>query len=68
MRAETWVMAGNEVSVWYDPMLAKLIVHAATRELAVAAMQTALAATRIDGIETNLRWLRDVVRLPAFTS
>ncbi|MBN9145454.1 MULTISPECIES: urea carboxylase [unclassified Novosphingobium] len=68
IRAETWVMAGTEVSVWYDPMLAKLIVHAPTRAEAVAAMQTALAATRVDGIETNLRWLRDVVRLPAFTS
>ncbi|MEH3098746.1 urea carboxylase [Sphingomonas adhaesiva] len=67
-RVETWCMAGSEVSAWYDPMLAKLIVHAPTRDEAVAAMQAALDATRIDGIETNLRWLRDVVRAPAFTS
>ncbi|HQS68360.1 MAG TPA: urea carboxylase [Novosphingobium sp.] len=68
VRAETWIMAGSEVSAFYDPMLAKLIVHADTREAAVAAMQQALAASRIDGIETNLRWLRDVVACPAFTS
>ncbi|KPF91497.1 urea carboxylase [Novosphingobium sp. AAP83] len=68
IRAETWCMAGSTVSAWYDPMLAKLIVHAPTRDLAVQAMQTALDQSRIDGIETNLRWLRDVVRSHAFTS
>ncbi|MDF8331738.1 urea carboxylase [Novosphingobium cyanobacteriorum] len=68
VRTETWVMAGSEVSAWYDPMLAKLIVHAPTRDQAVAAMQAALADTRIDGIETNLRWLREVVAAPAFTT
>jgi urea carboxylase len=68
IRAETWCMAGSTVSAWYDPMLAKLIVHAPTRQEAVAAMQVALASSRIDGIETNLRWLREVVRSPAFVS
>ncbi|WP_230280688.1 urea carboxylase [Croceicoccus sp. Ery15] len=68
IRAETWVMAGSEVSAFYDPMLAKLIVHAPTREGAIAAMQDALANSRVDGIETNLRWLRDVVRDPRFAS
>jgi urea carboxylase len=68
IRAETWVMAGSEISAWYDPMLAKLIVHGPTRDAAVAAMQQALAATRVDGIETNLRWLRQVVASEAFTS
>jgi len=62
IRAETWVMAGTIVSAWYDPMLAKLIVHAPTRAAAIAAMQAALDQSRVDGIETNLRWLRDVVR------
>ncbi|HEX7872447.1 MAG TPA: urea carboxylase [Sphingobium sp.] len=68
IRAETWVMAGSTVSAWYDPMLAKLIVHAPTRAEAVAAMQAVVAQSRVDGIETNLRWLRDVVQSPAFTS
>lgn len=68
IRAETWCMAGTTVSAWYDPMLAKLIVHAPTREEAVAAMQVALDHSRVDGIETNLRWLRDVVASPAFVT
>jgi urea carboxylase len=68
IRTETWVMAGSTVSSWYDPMLAKLIVHAETRELAVAAMQAALDQSRVDGIESNLRWLREVVRAPAFVT
>ncbi|MFW2830555.1 urea carboxylase [Sphingomonas sp. ID0503] len=68
IRAETWVMAGSTVSAWYDPMLAKLIVHADTREAGIAAMQAALDEARVDGIETNLRWLREVVRNEGFAS
>ena len=68
IRAETWVMAGSEVGAFYDPMLAKLITKGATREQAISAMQIALDASRVDGIETNLRWLREVVRNEGFTS
>ncbi|TCM20568.1 urea carboxylase [Novosphingobium sp. PhB165] len=68
IRVETWCSAGSTVSAWYDPMLAKLIVHAPTRAEAVEAAQAALDRSRADGIETNLRWLRDVVRSPAFVS
>jgi urea carboxylase len=68
VRAETWVMAGADVSAFYDPMLAKLITHAGTREDAIAAMSRALGVSRVDGIETNLRWLRDVLREPRFVS
>ncbi|MEM6856549.1 MAG: urea carboxylase [Pseudomonadota bacterium] len=62
IRADTWVANGSQVSAWYDPMIAKLITYADTREAAIASMQSALDHSRIDGIETNLRWLRDVVR------
>jgi urea carboxylase len=68
VRAETWCMAGTAVSAWYDPMLAKLIVHAPTREEAIEAMQAALDETRLDGMETNLRWLREIVRTKPFCS
>ncbi|MEO8373714.1 MAG: urea carboxylase [Sphingomonas bacterium] len=68
IRVETWCMAGSTVSAWYDPMLAKLIVHAPTRADAVLAMQAAVEHSRVDGMETNLRWLREVVRSPAFVS
>ncbi len=67
-RADTWVASGAQVSAWYDPMLAKLIVTAPDRAAAVAAIQSALDATRLSGIETNLDWLRTVVRSEAFVS
>ncbi|MEM7663586.1 MAG: urea carboxylase [Pseudomonadota bacterium] len=66
-RTETWVMAGVDVSAWYDPMLAKLIVHAPTRTDAIKAMQTTLEESHIGGIETNLRWLRSVIQDEAFS-
>ncbi|NQX94885.1 MAG: ATP-grasp domain-containing protein, partial [Erythrobacter sp.] len=62
IRADTWCEPGSEVSAWYDPMIAKLITYADDRGAAIAAMQDALGASRLDGIETNLRWLRDVLR------
>jgi urea carboxylase len=68
VRVETWVASGSDVSSYYDPMLAKIIVTGPDRAAAVAAMQAALDDTRIAGIETNLRWLRDVVRTPAFVT
>jgi urea carboxylase len=67
-RVDSWIAAGTEVSSWYDPMLAKLIVTAPTRDAAVQAMQDALDHTMIAGIETNLDWLRTVVRSDVFTS
>lgn len=67
-RVDGWVESGSQVSAWYDPMLAKLIVTAPTRDAAVLAMQQALDATRIAGIETNLDWLRTVVRSEPFVS
>ncbi|MHC9419943.1 urea carboxylase [Sphingomonas citri] len=67
-RVDTWVAAGTEVSAWYDPMLAKLIVTAPTRDAAVAAIRDALDRTSIAGIETNLDWLRAVVRSDVFIS
>ncbi|MDJ0977188.1 MAG: urea carboxylase [Erythrobacter sp.] len=68
IRADTWCEPGSEVSAWYDPMIAKLIAHAPDREAAIGAIQAALDDSRIGGIETNLRWLRDVVRHAGFVS
>jgi urea carboxylase len=65
-RVDGWVERGTEVPAWYDPMLAKLIVTAADREQALAKLDAALAATRLAGIETNLGYLRQVVRDPVF--
>ncbi|HUA88108.1 MAG TPA: biotin carboxylase N-terminal domain-containing protein, partial [Steroidobacteraceae bacterium] len=58
LRLETGVRAGDSVGIDYDPMLAKLIVHAGTRAQAVAALQDALAQVRIVGVGNNLAFLR----------
>ena len=65
-RIETWVATGSEVPPNYDPMIAKLIVTGTDRADAVSKLQAALAATRLAGIETNLRYLRTVVADPVF--
>ncbi|HEY9198164.1 MAG TPA: urea carboxylase, partial [Gammaproteobacteria bacterium] len=61
LRVDTWVETGLEVPPNYDPMLAKLISYGADRAEALAALQTALNATRVHGIETNLDYLRQVL-------
>lgn len=66
VRVETWVGAGSEVPSHYDPMIAKLIVTGTDRADAVAQLQAALLATRLAGIETNLRYLRAVVATDDF--
>jgi urea carboxylase len=68
VRVETWVADGSEVSAWYDPLLAKLIVTARDRQAAVRALQNALDHTGLHGLETNTEWLRQVVRSEAFVS
>ncbi len=65
-RCDGWVAAGAEVSPFYDPLLAKIMVHAENREAAVAKLDQALRETRISGIETNLRYLRGIVQWPPY--
>lgn len=65
-RIETWVERGVEVSPFYDPMLAKIIVHAADRAQAIIQLQTALDLTRFHGIETNLDYLKQILHDTAF--
>jgi urea carboxylase len=60
-RNETWVERGSEIPPYYDPMIAKIIVKAMNREAALEKMRDALADTRVDGIETNLEYLRQIV-------
>jgi urea carboxylase len=67
-RVDTWVERGSEISAFYDPMIAKLIVHADDRDAACASLQAALAATDLQGLETNLRYLRQIATDPVFRS
>jgi 3-methylcrotonyl-CoA carboxylase alpha subunit len=66
VRLDTGVREGDEVSVFYDPMIAKLIVWGDDRAEAARRMQTALAGTSLLGVKTNLAFLERVVRHPAF--
>ena len=66
IRCDRWIEAGTEVTPFYDPLLAKLIVQGETREDAVARLQAALEASELAGIETNLDYLRQVVACPKF--
>ena len=61
VRWDSGVEAGSEVSLFYDPMLAKLIVHAPTREAAIARMGRALEELIVVGIETSAPFLRRVM-------
>ncbi|WP_295471265.1 urea carboxylase [uncultured Pseudomonas sp.] len=61
VRVDGWVSTGSEVSAFYDPMIAKLIVHGRDRAEAIERMRAALAATRLHGITSNLDYLRQVV-------
>lgn len=65
-RIETWVDAGTEISAYYDPLLAKLIVSGETRAQALVALRAALAATHLYGIETNLDYLRAIAGSDTF--
>ncbi|MDF7661053.1 urea carboxylase [Erwiniaceae bacterium L1_54_6] len=61
LRVDSSVESGMEVSPFYDPMLAKVIVHGADRAQALAGLTQALDATELYGIETNLLWLRHLL-------
>ena len=66
VRFETGVREGDEVSVFYDPMIAKLVVWGSDRGEAARRMQESLAAMEILGVKTNLAFLERVVAHPAF--
>lgn len=66
IRLDGWVSTGTEVSPYYDPMLAKLIVYGENRDEALAKLQAALESTRLFGIATNLDYLRQIVESDTF--
>jgi 3-methylcrotonyl-CoA carboxylase alpha subunit len=66
VRFDDGVREGDAISPFYDSMVAKLIVHGATRAEALAKLDAALAATRIVGLATNVQFLRHAARSPSF--
>ncbi|WP_345442109.1 ATP-binding protein [Microbacterium gilvum] len=65
VRVDAGVAAGSLVGAHYDPMIAKVVAHGATRADALASLQQALSATRLPGVTTNIRFLGRLLDLPA---
>ncbi|EPM54826.1 urea short-chain amide or branched-chain amino acid uptake ABC transporter periplasmic solute-binding protein [Pseudomonas syringae pv. actinidiae ICMP 19103] len=61
LRIDTWVEAGCEIPPYFDPMIAKLISWAPTRDQASAGLAAALHETRLYGVETNRDYLRQII-------
>ena len=66
VRVDTGVTTGDEVTVYYDPLIAKLIVQAEDRPAAIRKMLAALSETVLLGITTNWQFLQDVLSHPDF--
>jgi propionyl-CoA carboxylase alpha chain len=68
VRNDTGVYEGGEISIYYDPMIAKLVTHAPTREQAIEAQAAALDAFAIDGIRHNIPFLSALMQHPRWKS
>ena len=66
VRVDAGVAEGDEIGVYYDPMISKLVTHAASREEAIAGMQEALDRFLIQGVTNNIPFLRTLAGHPAF--
>src|SRR5688572_8952986 len=64
IRNDTGVTEGGEISIYYDPMIAKLVTHAPTREAAIDLQSKALDAFHIDGIRHNIPFLTSLMQHP----
>lgn len=68
VRVDTGVRQGDQVSVFYDPMISKLIVHAEDRASALRTMQRALSNYQVVGLPNNLDFLQRVSSHPSFVA
>ncbi|PHM70589.1 urea carboxylase [Xenorhabdus sp. KJ12.1] len=66
IRIDSGVRTGSEVSAFYDPMIAKMIVHAENREKALIKLREALDSCQLHGITTNLEYLRQITASELF--
>jgi 3-methylcrotonyl-CoA carboxylase alpha subunit len=67
LRIDTGVRAGDEITPYYDPMIAKLIAHGGTRDEAIARLRAALAEYQVVGVHTNIEFLHRLTRTASFT-
>jgi acetyl/propionyl-CoA carboxylase alpha subunit len=68
LRIDSGVVEGGEVSIHYDPLIAKVIAHAETRALAISRLSSALRSFPILGVRTNVEYLVRILTHPDFRS
>ena len=68
LRIDSGVEEGSEVTMFYDPMIAKLVVHGDDRQAAIAAMRHALDSFEIRGVQHNIDFLAAIMRDPEFAA
>nr|WP_210285781.1 acetyl/propionyl/methylcrotonyl-CoA carboxylase subunit alpha [Aureimonas jatrophae] len=68
LRIDSGVEEGDEITPWYDPMIAKVIAHGADRAAALATLSNALDGVRVVGATTNTAFLARLVRQPDFAA
>lgn len=66
LRVDTGYAEGNRVTPFYDPLLAKLVTRAPTRDRAIAALDAALEAFEVRGVKTNIEAIRKLLAAPAY--
>jgi 3-methylcrotonyl-CoA carboxylase alpha subunit len=66
VRVDTGVREGDQVTYFYDPMIAKLVTHGPSRDAAIEKMLAALNEFRIEGIVTNISFLKRILTHPAY--
>ena len=68
IRVDTHIVSGASVPPFYDSMIAKIIAHGPDRQTALGRLREALAATRIEGIRTNLAFQQRILADPEFAA
>ena len=66
VRCDSGIREGDEISVYYDPMICKLVTYGATRQETIERMKKALDEYVVEGVTSNLGLLRDIVSQPKF--
>lgn len=68
IRVDTWLETGQRIAPYYDPLLAKIMVHSHSRPSAASKLSQALLSTTLQGPATNLHFLRSIIVSEAFLS
>jgi len=68
VRVDSGVREGDGISPWYDPMIAKIITHGPTRDIALSQLRAALRATEVAGTVTNLTFLENLASDPGLSA